>query len=90
LSSLFFDALAASSGASNSAAHTLAMTRRLQAQAPMPSDKPFFHDLRQPKKVITVQGEMLVRKECRCGQEFMARADQTKCKKCLEKKAKRK
>jgi hypothetical protein len=29
---------------------------------------------------------VLVRKECRCGQEFMARADQTKCEKCLEKK----
>ena len=56
----------------------------------MPSDKPFFHDLRQPKRVITVQGEVLVRKECRCGQEFMARADQTKCEKCLGKKAKRK
>jgi hypothetical protein len=56
----------------------------------MPSDKPFFHDRRQPKKVITPKGEVLIRKTCKCGVEFMGRADQTKCEKCLEKKAKRK
>ena len=55
----------------------------------MPSDKPFFHDLRPPKKVITPQGEVLIRKECKCGNEFMGPADQTRCDECLAKKAKR-
>ena len=56
----------------------------------MPTNKPFFRDLRQPKKVITPQGEILVRKTCKCGTEFMGSETQTRCEKCLEKKAKRK
>jgi hypothetical protein len=55
-----------------------------------PTNKPFFHDLRQPKKVVTPKGEVLIRKECRCGAEFMGPANQTQCEKCLEKKSKRK
>jgi hypothetical protein len=56
----------------------------------VPSDKPFFHDLRQPKKVVTPKGEVLIRKVCKCGNEFMGPETQTQCDKCLEKKAKRK
>jgi hypothetical protein len=55
-----------------------------------PTNKPLFHDLRQPKKVITPQGDVLIRKTCKCGNEFMGRADQSQSEKCLEKKAKRK
>jgi hypothetical protein len=43
----------------------------------MPSDKPFFHDLRQPKEVITPQDEVLIRKTCKCGSEFMGPETQT-------------
>jgi hypothetical protein len=56
----------------------------------MPSDKPFFTNLPEVKKVITPSGEVLVRKTCKCGNEFMGPAAQTQCEKCLEKKAKRK
>ena len=56
----------------------------------MPVNKPFLRDLRQPKKVITPQGEILVRKTCKCGAEFMGTATQKQCEKCLAKKAKRK
>jgi hypothetical protein len=56
----------------------------------MPTNKPFFHDLRQPKKVVTPKGEVLIRKTCKCGNEFMGPAAQTRCEKCLAKKAKRK
>jgi hypothetical protein len=56
----------------------------------MPSDKPVFANLPEIKKVITPTGEVLVRKKCKCGAEFMGKADQTRCEKCLEKKAKRK
>jgi hypothetical protein len=52
----------------------------------MPSDKPFFANLPEIKKVITPTGEVLVRKKCKCGAEFMGKADQTRCEKCLEKK----
>jgi hypothetical protein len=56
----------------------------------MPTNKPFFPNLREVKKVVTPQGEVLIRKTCRCGAEFMAPADQTRCEKCLAKKVKRK
>jgi hypothetical protein len=56
----------------------------------MPINRPFFPNLRPVKKVITPQGEVLTRKECMCGNEFMGAATQTRCKKCLAKKAKRK
>jgi hypothetical protein len=91
LSSLFFDALGAGGGASNSAAHTLQSTRRLDyCLAPMPSNKPFFPNLRPVKKVVTPQGEILIRKECKCGNEIMGPETQKQCEKCLEKKSKRK
>jgi|HubBroStandDraft_6_1064221.scaffolds.fasta_scaffold00390_17 hypothetical protein len=35
----------------------------------MPSDKPFFTNLPEVKKVITPSGEVLVRKTCKCGQK---------------------
>ena len=54
----------------------------------MPVNKPFFHDLRPVKKVITPKGEVLVRKVCKCGKEFMGAADQTRCEECAAKKAK--
>jgi hypothetical protein len=54
----------------------------------MPVNKPFFHDLRQPKKVVTPKGEVLVRKTCKCGNEFMGRVDQARCEKCVAKKRK--
>ena len=56
----------------------------------MPINKPFFPDIRPVKKVVTPQGEMLVRKECKCGKEFMGTTDQTRCEECAAKKAKRK
>ena len=56
----------------------------------MPSNKPFFPNLRPVKKVVTPQGEILIRKECECGNEFMGAAAQTRCEKCFAKKAKRK
>jgi hypothetical protein len=52
--------------------------------------RPFFPNLRPVKKVVTPQGEILIRKECKCGNEFMGTAGQTRCEKCLEKKGKRK
>jgi hypothetical protein len=55
-----------------------------------PTNKPFFPDLRPVKKVVTPKGEVLIRKECKCGNEFMGPASQTRCEKCLAKKAKRK
>jgi hypothetical protein len=45
----------------------------------MPTNKPFFPDLRPVKKVITPTGEVFIRKECKCGREFMGRANQTRC-----------
>jgi hypothetical protein len=56
----------------------------------MPTDRPFFPNLRPVKKVVTPQGEILIRKECKCGQEFMGPAAQKQCEKCLAKKVKRK
>jgi hypothetical protein len=56
----------------------------------MPTNKPFFPNLPEVKKVITPKGEVLIRKKCKCGNEFMGRADQTKCEKCLGKKVKQK
>ena len=56
----------------------------------MPVNKAFFPNLRPVKKVITPKGEVLIRKECKCGNEFMGPAAQTRCEKCLEKKVKRK
>jgi hypothetical protein len=56
----------------------------------MLTNKPFFPNLREVKKVITPKGEVLVRKTCKCGNEFLGQADQSRCEKCLEKKAKRK
>jgi len=47
--------------------------------------KPFFPNLREVKKV-----KVLIRKTCKCGNEFMGPAKQTQCEKCLEKQAKRK
>jgi hypothetical protein len=44
----------------------------------MPTDKPFFPNLRPVKKVVTPQGEILTRKECQCGREFMGRAKKAK------------
>ena len=32
----------------------------------MPSNKPFFSNLRPVKKVVTPKGEILIRKECKC------------------------
>jgi hypothetical protein len=55
----------------------------------MPVNRPFFPNLRPVKKVITPEGETLVRKECKCGNEFMGPATRTRCEKCLA-KAKRK
>jgi hypothetical protein len=54
----------------------------------MPTNKPFFPNLRPVKKVVTPKGEVLIRKECGCGNEFPAA--QMRCEKCLAKKAKRK
>jgi hypothetical protein len=56
----------------------------------MPTNKPFFPNLREVKKVVTPRGDVLVRKTCKCGAEFMGTATQMKCEKCLAKKAKRK
>jgi hypothetical protein len=56
----------------------------------MPTNKPFFPNLRPVKKVVTPKGEVLIRKECASGNEFMAPAAQMRCEKCLAKKAKRK
>ncbi len=56
----------------------------------MPTNKPFFPNLRPVKKVVTPQRETLVRKECKCRNEFLGPATQTRCEKCLAKKAKRK
>ena len=56
----------------------------------MPTNKPFFPNLRPVKKVVTPKGEVLIRKECACGSEFMGPANQTRCEKCLTKKVKRK
>ena len=55
-----------------------------------PVNKPFFPNLREVKKVITPQGDVLVRKTCKCGAEFMGAVNQTRCEKCRAKKAKRK
>ena len=55
----------------------------------MPTNKPFFPNLGLVKKVITPEGETLVRKECKCGREFMGTVAQARCEKCLAKKAKR-
>jgi hypothetical protein len=56
----------------------------------MPTNKPFFPNLRPVKKVITPKGDVLIRKECKCGNEYMGPAAQTSCEKCLAKKVKRK
>ncbi len=37
----------------------------------MPTDEPFFLNLRPVKKVVTPKGQMLIRKECKCGNEFL-------------------
>ena len=37
----------------------------------MPTNRPFFPNPRPVKKVVTPQGEVLVRKECRCGKETL-------------------
>ena len=52
----------------------------------MPTNKPFFPNLRPVKKVVTPQGEMLIRKECKCGNEFMGPATQTRCENALRRK----
>jgi hypothetical protein len=52
----------------------------------MPTNKPFFPNLRPVKKVITPKGEVLIRKECKCGKEFIGLANQTRCDECLAKK----
>jgi hypothetical protein len=56
----------------------------------MPTNKPFFPNLREVKKVVTPEGDVLIRKTCKCGAEFMGTATQIRCEKCLAKKAKRK
>jgi hypothetical protein len=56
----------------------------------MPNNHPFFPNLRPVKKVITPKDEVLTRKECKSGNEFLGPASQTRCEKCLAKKAKRK
>jgi len=56
----------------------------------MPTNKPFFPNLRPVKKVVTPQGQLLIRKECKCGREFVGPARQTRCEQCLAKKVKRK
>jgi hypothetical protein len=56
----------------------------------MPNNGPFFPNLRPVKKVVTPKGEVLVRKERKCGNEFIGPNSQTRCEKCLEKKGKRK
>ena len=56
----------------------------------MPIDKPFYPDARPGKKVITPKGEVLIRKECKCGKEFVGAANQTRCNECAAKKVKRK
>ncbi|MFZ0581705.1 MAG: hypothetical protein WAM23_11280 [Candidatus Acidiferrales bacterium] len=56
----------------------------------MPIDKPFYPDARPVKKVITPKGEVLIRKECKCGKEFVGSANPTRCKERVEKKVKRK
>ena len=56
----------------------------------MPINKPFFPDFRPAKKVITPNGEVWIRKTCKCGNEFLGSATRTQCEKCLEKKSKRK
>jgi hypothetical protein len=55
-----------------------------------PTNNPFFHDLPQPKKVVTPKGEVLIRKTCKFGSEFMGRAHQPRCEKCAAKKVERK
>lgn len=35
-----------------------------------PTNKPFFPNLKEVKKVVTPQGDVLVRKMCKCGAEF--------------------
>jgi hypothetical protein len=40
----------------------------------MPVNKPFFPNQRPVKKVVTPQGEILIRKECKRGNEFMGPA----------------
>jgi hypothetical protein len=52
----------------------------------MPTNKPFFHDLRQPKKVVTPKGEVLIRKT-QLRQRIHGAA---RCEKCLARKVKRK
>jgi hypothetical protein len=56
----------------------------------MPINKPFFPNLPEVKKVITPTGEVLIRKECKCGNEFMGPATQMRCEKCRAKQVKRK
>ncbi len=56
----------------------------------MPINKPFFPDIRPVKKAGTPKGEVLVRKECKCGKEFMGTAGQTRCEECAAKRVKRK
>jgi flavin reductase (DIM6/NTAB) family NADH-FMN oxidoreductase RutF len=43
-----------------------------------PTNKPFFPDLRPVKKVVNPQGELLIQKECKCGNEFLGPATQTR------------
>jgi hypothetical protein len=52
----------------------------------MPINKPFFPNLPEVKKVITPTGEVLIRKECKCGNEFMGPATQMRCEKCRAKR----
>jgi hypothetical protein len=54
----------------------------------MPTNKPFFPNLREVEKVIRPIGEVLIRKTCKCSNEFMGIAAQTRCEKCLAKKVK--
>jgi hypothetical protein len=56
----------------------------------MPSNRPFFPNLQPVKEVITPEGQTLIRKVCKCGNEYMGPAAQTRCEKCLAKKVKRK
>ena len=49
----------------------------------MPTNKLFFPNLRPVKKVVTPQGEILIRKVWKCGDEFMGTATRTRCEKCL-------
>jgi hypothetical protein len=40
----------------------------------MPINRPLFPNLRPVKKVVTPKGEVLIRKECKCGNKFLGPA----------------